>query len=396
MINIQFERKKILKYLIFIIPIMEPKIFTQFTSTRMLFNCLNLLEFACICLIFMTRGKIRKHNYLVFWILGYQVYLLMIGLLNSQLNGIMQWGIFSVTIFNLWFIFENAYIKGEEELLFKAISILGIILLTINIYTLLTYERGIISSNFWNSTDNDQYFLGIKTAATFYIFPTISAAGYLYYRNPQNRKYFILAILSSVVNIVIKQISTGMVGIIIITILTIILTKCKSVKLHKILFLSSLVAQFLTVFFNIQKYFSFFICTVLHKDVTLTARSYIWSSAKSLLSNQSILNLLFGNGIYPHHTFVPYDGSFWQPHNQLLVWLYTSGIVGTVFFVCILYELCCKKKVRDKCNIFLFIMCISILFLSTTEVYFDMAICLIPFVMLYFNNLRNQQVSEVK
>ena len=81
---------------------------------------------------------------------------------------------------------------------------------------------------------------------------------------------------------------------------------------------------------------------------------------------------------------MPYDGSYWQPHSQLLVWLYSTGIFGTGFMLYFLIKLCPKnhnKEFKYRCII---IMCFIELTLCVTEGYFDNAICFVPYLMLYY------------
>ena len=144
------------------------------------------------------------------------------------------------------------------------------------------------------------------------------------------------------------------------------------------------VFQVLIVFFNIQVLFSSFFTDILHKDATLSSRTYIWENAKELLKNEDLPNLLFGNGVAEHNEVVYYSGDYWQPHNQLLVWLFNSGVFGTLY-VLYFFNLLMKKKTNSNelytTNL---IICFTEMILTVTEVYFDVAVCYVPFLITYY------------
>ena len=150
--------------------------------------------------------------------------------------------------------------------------------------------------------------------------------------------------------------------------------------------LAPVIFQVLIVFFNVQLLFSSFFTDVLHKDITFSARTYIWQNAKELLINENLFSLLFGGGVAEHNEVVYYSGDYWQPHNQLLVCLFNSGIFGTLYFLYFL-NLLLKQRKGKQINTFYknnIIVCFTEMLLTVTEVYFDTAVCYVPFLITYF------------
>ena len=94
---------------------------------------------------------------------------------------------------------------------------------------------------------------------------------------------------------------------------------------------------------------------------------------------------MFGNGIADQQAFVPYSGGLWQPHNQLLVWIYTGGIIGIIILLFYIFGLSKWRSKKNKVYYYLSIVCFAVIFLSVTEVYFDTAVCYVPFLILYFS-----------
>lgn len=398
MIRISKNERLVIKFIIMLIPVFEPKICTQIGITTLLYILLNLVELMLFCMAIASSEKARRVNYpIVAWLI-YRLYMLLIMCIMQHYSGIMQWGYLSLMIINLLFTFEYANRQNAFYQLMEAIAVLGAILLFVNYVTIIKLPRGIISAEVYYMADNDYYFLGIKTQFTTMMFPTVAAAGTLFFyeKNKKNIFIFVAAIMSCLLNIFVKHISTPTVGIFIIIIGFIIGSIIKIEWKSKWLFLCAILFQCGIVFFNIQVYFTKFILNVLHKDTTLSSRIYIWQSAKKILKEESFLKLLLGNGMYKLNAFVPYAGSRWQPHNQLLVWLHSSGILGT-FLIILFFIKLTEGKIRNKqAELFLVLICSAELFLSVSEVYFDVAVCFVPFFIMFYirkyekNNVKNQ------
>ena len=367
---------------IMLIPIFQPKIFTQYTITTLIYIVLNVGLLIYLLYIFYKKNlKISKPC--IVWII-YRVWLFLCSLITNNLSGILQWGYLSIMVVDLFLIFDLCKKEKQEQLL-NSIYRLSTILLFINLITLILLPRGIIKSTFYDVTDNDYYFLGIKTQFTTMIFPGLSAILLLY--NKDKRKYkknLIIFIIIALLNIFYKNISTAIVGLIILIVL-LLSEKILKLKLNsKFCIVCVVVFQVLIVFFNIQVLFSSFFTDILHKDATLSSRTYIWENAKELLKNEDLPNLLFGNGVAEHNEVVYYSGDYWQPHNQLLVWLFNSGVFGTLY-VLYFFNLLMKKKTNSNelytTNL---IICFTEMILTVTEVYFDVAVCYVPFLITYY------------
>lgn len=383
--KLKLLNKKNFMMIIMLIPIFQPKLFTQYNSTTLLYIVFNMLELAYF-LIYFCFGKVNKYVHwpVIAWIF-YRMYIMLIMICTGNYGGILQWGYLSLMVLNLIFICEYGSRRDIKALL-RGISYIGILLLFLNFITLIMFKRGIIQSTFYEVAEGDQYLLGIKTQFTTMMFPTIAASGALYLmeKNNKTRNLVITSVLVCFGNIFYKNISTAIIGIVIIGVMVIMRRFFKLRWNFNALFFSAIFIQILIVFFNIHKYFSFFIETYLHKDATLSSRVYIWSNAKVLISNSGIMNFLFGNGTFNLNAFVPYSGSFWQPHNQLLVWIYTTGVLGTCMIFMFLLRLGIWKIKKNEVYYYLCIISFTVLFLSVSEIYFDVAVCYVPFLLLYY------------
>lgn len=382
-----------------LIPIFQPKIFTQYEITTYFYIIINFVLLSYL-LVLYYKNEIKISKPCIVWVF-YRIWLLLSGIFFNNLSGILQWGYLSIMVVNLFLIFELCEKEKQKQLLFY-IFILSTILLFINLITLLIYPRGIIKSSFYDVTSNDYYFLGIKTQITTMIFPGLSSIIVLYQSDKKKYKLFLVFfIIIALFNIFYKNISTAIVGLIILLFLYGLRKITKINFSAKFCIIAVVIFQLLIVFFNIQVLFSSFFVDVLHKDITFSARTYIWKNAKELIKNEEVIPFLFGNGIPERNEIIFYSGDYWQPHNQLLVWIINSGIFGTLFFLYYIYMLLKNRGQQEvvsssyKNNM---ILCFTEMLLTVTEVYFDTAVCYVPFLIMYFMTdymyIKKEKINE--
>ena len=301
-------------------------------------------------------------------------------------NDIDQWGLLTIMVSNFAFLIEY-YIKRFKLIDFLlGMNLVGIVYLSLNIFSLFFFENGIISSvGSWHNANNDYYFLGIKDSYTTYVVAFITSAG-LYYK--YSKKFFIsiLIVALSLVNIFVAHISTGIIIIAFILFAMVFMRKL-SIKIRTIL-LIFLAIHIVLLFFNFQNIFGFVIEGLLDKDVTLSSRVYIWDSAIDYFKSNPF-NLIIGKGIKNGGAWVNYAGGLWQPHNSLLSLLYEGGLIGLVLFFLFL-------SASDKIYInstyieykkiynFLLIMITAVLISSLVSNSFNVLQYYVPFVFIYY------------
>jgi O-antigen ligase len=104
-------------------------------------------------------------------------------------------------------------------------------------------------------------------------------------------------------------------------------------KKANLLFLAILIFNFLIVFARVQNLFSYFIVDVLHRDLTLTGRIYVWDEHIRLFLKRPV----FGYG-FIQTIFIPALNGFWHPHNFILKMLTTGGISLVAIFCFLLFR----------------------------------------------------------
>lgn len=96
---------------------------------------------------------------------------------------------------------------------------------------------------------------------------------------------------------------------------------------------------FLIVLNNMTYIFSFLIVNVLHKDLTLTVRVYVWERALEWFETSPI----FGVGVQATELIKSKLFSYSHPHNTYLYFLLFGGLITFVFFI--LYLIFAAKKI---------------------------------------------------
>lgn len=376
-------KRNILLIILLLIPEFEPKLFTQISGLSILYILMNIVVFLFLISKLIGHKEIKISKVIWIWLL-LRFYMLLVGIVNSNLTGLMQWGYLTLMISNFMLLFEFYGVQYGEKII-KYIALIAIILLAINYLTLLAFPRGIIRSTFYDAEAGDYYLLGIKTQFTTMMFPALAASS-LYYiikKNLYSKLLFLIAAIVCLLNIFNKNISTAIVGIILYLVF-IVLSKIFKFRYNEWICLAvSICVQISVVIFRIQTYFGSFIEHILHKDTTMSSRVDIWNKILLIIRNQNNLKIIFGNGIFKNQEFVPFGTGFWQPHNQMIALIYPIGIIGTIFFLYFIYLLI-KVKYKIPGVQELLIVCLCVMSLSVTEVYFDVSSCYIPFVLLYY------------
>jgi len=223
----------------------------------------------------------------------------------------------------------------------------------------------------------DNYLLGPYSVLILWLMPAICIAViYMIVHKKYIRASLMIAACLATVLIVWNATTVvsfmGMAGVIV---LGIILSKVKMLSKYKLpLWLFLLAAVVLNVF-TVFVYtggsfplFDFFIEKVLHKSVTFTDRTYIWSEAIRMIKEKPFI----GHGFRPEvHANNQYGTIFIHSHNQLLQRLNATGVIGLLLFF-VFHAVLCIKVDRSKNTFGRLVMvgaCFGVFLTYITEAY---------------------------
>jgi len=392
--NIYINRQSLI-YILYFLFIIEPRIFTQYKITTLIFAGANVLIFVNLFLHLIKRKKTKLKNTLFVWIV-FCVYSLLAKIISGDLSFLTTWGYLSILVSNIIMIFDDSIYRKDINILLKSILIVGILYLGINVLTFIIYDRGIIRSNFFDTKENDWYFLGIKVAYTDYVFAFFSC-GFSYFYLTKKRVLFLIIVILCALNIFIPKISTSIIAFFLIFILFFLVNRTPKLNFKMWYILAfTVILNFLFVFCNASSLFGSFF-NIFGKDSTMSSRTIIWTEAKEVLFKNP-LRLFCGYGSLNDGNWVPHANGLWNSHNFLLQNLHEIGIVGIfILFYFINYitnSETISKKIK-KLNNYLLAMCFVISITSITNGMLNTCYGFIPFLLIkYINCYYSSSIKE--
>ncbi|WP_028241930.1 O-antigen ligase family protein [Pseudobutyrivibrio ruminis] len=229
--------------------------------------------------------------------------------------------------------------------------------LKVNTYyftVLLALNTLFMGSNgaFINSNGQVSYLIGTKTSITLFQIVAFLFV-HVYYRAKSNKKkndatLLYMVLIASVVIYNIRQpISTSKICMALwfgMMFLYYIFPKKIGIVLNWLFWVINVV-NVLIIFFKIQYRFEYLLVDVLHEDLTLDNREYIWEIVIANIINRP----LFGHSINSNVSFglseaLAYNRS---AHNQILSWIFYFGLIGTIIIFILLALLFYRYKVLD-------------------------------------------------
>lgn len=227
-----------------------------------------------------------------------------------------------IAVVSVAFVFLTALVKADPKAVLKALMIISIAVIIINMISLIM--------NF--SAENEEYFVGGKNQLSMTIIPL--AAFFIMYKISEHTKLRLLDVLllmCAAAQVFLGKSGTGVVCIIIAVFMFVSKKALKS-KMLLICIIIALNILFLFSFEYLSKTDIWLgISDWLDKSSTLTGRTEIWDSTKELIRS----HWLIGNG---RGTEIPYINSMGEVHNMLeahnmfLQVLMYNGVIGLALF----------------------------------------------------------------
>jgi O-antigen ligase len=204
-------------------------------------------------------------------------------------------------------------------------------------------------------------FISSSNMTATFIFPALCSA--FLYSNYQGQKYNILAIImyiSTVLTVLMLWSATSVIGVILLLTYIFIIHKSKAEKYINCKILHILAIIIIIGFTTgiMQKYFSYIIEDILHKDLTMTGRTKFWITYIKIF----LENPLLGKG----HNVIIID-------NGVIQILYRGGFLGFIFLIHT-YMTGTKRLFNENTNRsmekFFIVVLITILIMSISESWF--------------------------
>lgn len=309
---------------------------------------------------YVTGKKISK----LLWIIILYRILLLIPTIIYDGGDLLKWGYLSVIIVALYMIL-SLHMEKEYKETISILSNIFLILTTINLLSYIIFPEGLY---FDTDRYSQLYFLGIRTRFTDYAFVGIVLLILEYFFDKKKLPKLIIFGMIDLLNIILPSITTGIIAIICFVLLIIL---CKIKNINKLvtynrIIVLAIILNLGIVVFNFQDNFSWILEKYFNKSASLTGRTEIWELSWSHINESPI----FGHGIRNDGSFVYWNGTMWQGHNQAIQTLYDGGIIGLIIFIYIIYlsGKNLKKLKNKKIKIVLIVAIFSYMIMMITEI----------------------------
>ena len=313
-----------------------------------------------IALTFIPRFlRIRKQDYVVWLTILFQLYILSVTICNGvnvkTIIHVLKLICGTVAVYSLGRLNLKAYLK--------AVYIVGQSMLVLNTISCFVFKNGILRSE----TGYPVYYLGTRNSMgaviTYLIVVMLIHDDFFYHKIEHKTKG--ICIIGALGSIILWSATTIIAFAIILIYVMSRNNKLIESVLNKIdiwiAYLIGLIGFFVINVFRLQEMFSFFIESVLRRNVNFTARTYIWDKDLELIKE----NPIFGYGQYDKKLIMT---AYFQPenaHNFFFELLLMGGIIGFIIFTTVIIKSSSQLRKLTNKSIAQWISCYFLVIMIT-------------------------------
>lgn len=282
------------------------------------------------------------------------------------------------------------YIKLENNSVDSKIVFLKKILITlllIDVISIIFYPNGLYET----ASYSENWFLGYKSSRLIFFLPMITFCSYCDYR--KNKKTSCMSKIIWFLTLSILFYCKGTTSLISISLFCLLILLLEIDSRNKIicrlkiffesyLFLAVIILliNIFLIFFSDSNFISFILENILHKDSTLSHRTYIWDQCLIVLKEHFFIGVGYlNNSQYINLVNYPLATS---PHNYLLTIMMSSGLIGILLHFWMLYYSFTLKSNSKESNVLkISIICFLIIGLSSSSLVFSV-FSYLPFILL--------------
>lgn len=349
-----FSRKSLFGFsiLIALVPFFKTSGFEAISPTfSTFFDGMLLLEAVAFFLIALFTFRISPFSWAV---IAFELwdYVIAICMSNNQRPSLfyISGALGIVMLFDLGF-------RHNFVLMLDVVSFILTAFVFFNLIIILLKPEGLAQSS-----NSRIYLLGLRTGTSLVAVPAI---GFCIFRDSLGkRQYFsdrtLFCMICSALTLIMQWVATGIVEILIIFAFFFLIRSFRKLKLNIwILLLTCGLLDILIVNLRLQNIFSGFIVGFLHKDLTLSGRTYIWDAVISSIRRSPV----FGYGAA---STVSVFNIQIACHNQWLYIAHESGYVGlTLFIIGILVSFRLASHYKNTNLYTLFVIMMAALLIAT-------------------------------
>lgn len=225
--------------------------------------------------------------------------------------------------------------KNQVEVLWS-LSLVTAVYMFLNFLTVLLFPKGLYSTYSLYENEYLCWLLGYKNPMSRFIILTLGVNLCNCFQSSQKLNWYqyLLAFIG-ILTVIQVDSATSLVAIVFMYVFVLLFGKIRLPRICNVfnVFLLCGLLTFLIYEFKIQELFSYLIVNLLHRNLSLTSRTYIWEKAMKLILERPI----FGYGVLPAaRSYELLKAS--HPHNFYLYQLYSGGIVGIGIVSVMIYK----------------------------------------------------------
>ena len=365
------------------VPFFKPDIVVSFPKINYIYYALLLISLFVIVLNYIKNHNLNKFIilYIIYFIITLISTILNDGNIPKMLVDFLQ---------NIGIIMAiEIYSKKNCEKLFKVLTVMFYSITILNTLSFILVPEGIVKTQIMKEPI---YFLGIDNRFSFNYLPGICVISiYDYLRKNKLSILTYLYMFITYVTFIYFWSAGALVAETLLIIYILFLRNKININPKKYLTID-LIAFISLVFFRIQNLFSFLIVDVLHKDLTLSSRTFLWDKAIKIIKN----NLFIGIGVQKSE-YMLNNISAYHSHSYFLNILVQSGVFGLISFLLCIFVSLKKLSQYENSNIskiisFTIFSMLIMLLVDTFDITCNMILLLS--IGYYFGNLTKGEDYE--
>ena len=319
------------------VPFFKPDIVVSFPKLNYIYYALLVISLFIIVLNYIKNHSLNKFIilYIMYFIITLISTIINDGNIPKMLVDFLQ---------NIGIIMAiEIYSKKNCEKLFKVLTVMFYSITILNTLSFILVPEGIVRTQIMKEPI---YFLGIDNRFSFNYLPGICVISiYDYLRKNKLSILTYLYMLITYVTFIYFWSAGALVAETLLIIYILFLRNKININPKKYLTID-LIAFISLVFFRIQNLFSFLIVDVLHKDLTLSSRTFLWDKAIKIIKN----NIFIGIGVQKSE-YMLNNISAYHSHSYFLNILVQSGVFGLISFLLCIFVSLKKLSQYENSNI---------------------------------------------
>lgn len=299
-----------------------------------------------------------SYSSLLFLQLPYSIVIIISGVINKNITFGIIYSIFiwiGITNYILNSRITNSTFLSTIDIMFKLIAIITLVLTVLLPGAMITYS--------YDGTRIIEGFFGGKNALPMYLLTGL-CLNLLVYESDKRKKLWRQFLYPLICTLLLIASGSGTGSVIAMIFLILYNTKLyKLLNAYNIIIIHTIVTYSVVVYRLQERYLYPLIVDILHRDITLTYRTDIWSIAIKYFLNNWLLGFGLGNDIIALNLALPswYQLIINETHNGILDVALSLGVMGLIPFLLFIigiiraYDKSENKRISQVMKLYVFV-----------------------------------------